>query len=128
MCLIFLLNIYILLTLIRIAESDALLNTLKVMVKKVVSFFYPKDPSSDAWTPELLDGMSNRCRDVILDNMKQAASLTLMILKSLYPRADFNAAGDDFAVTCTGEEALKLVEDSALMVDRIVDMIPIDMS
>jgi roadblock/LC7 domain-containing protein len=72
--------------------------------------------------------MSNRCRDVILDNMKQAASLTLMILKSLYPRADFNAAGDDFAVTCTGEEALKLVEDSALMVDRIVDMIPIDMS
>jgi hypothetical protein len=60
--------------------------------------------------------------------MKQAASLTLGILKSLYPRADLDAAGDDFAVTCIGGEALKLVEDSALTVERIVDMVPIDMS
>jgi hypothetical protein len=98
------------------------------MVKKVVSFFYPKDTSSDAQTPQLLDGLSNRCREVILANMKQAASLTLRILKSLYPRDDLDAAGDDFATTCTDKEALKLVEDSTLMVDHIVDMVPIDMS
>jgi hypothetical protein len=60
--------------------------------------------------------------------MKQVASLTLRILKSLYPRADLDAAGDGFMMTCTGEEALKLVEDSALTADRIVDMVPIDMS
>jgi hypothetical protein len=60
--------------------------------------------------------------------MKQTASLTLGILKSLYPRADLDAAGDDFAVTCTAGEALKLMEDSALTVERIVDMVPIDMS
>jgi hypothetical protein len=60
--------------------------------------------------------------------MKQATSSTLGILKSLYPRADLGIVGDGFAVTCTGEEALKLMEDSALMVDRIVDMVWIDMS
>jgi hypothetical protein len=39
-----------------------------------------------------------------------------------------DAAGDGFAATYIGEEALKLVEDSALMADRIVDMVRIDMS
>jgi hypothetical protein len=98
------------------------------MVKKAVSFFYRKDPSLDARTPQLLDGLPNRCWEVILANMKQAASLTLGILKSLYPRADLDAVGDDFAVICTSKEALKLVEDYALTADRIVDMVPVDMS
>jgi hypothetical protein len=128
MCLVFLLNIYILLTPIRITESDAELNTLKVMVKKVVSFFYPKDPSSDARTPQLINVLPNRCQDANLVNMKQAVSLILSILKSLYPRADLDVAGDGFAVTCTGEESLKLMKDSAFTADRIIDMVHIDMS
>jgi hypothetical protein len=128
MCLVFLLNIYILLTPIRITESDAELNTLKVMVKKVVSFFYPKDPSSDAGTPQLINVLPNRCQDANLVNMKQAVSLTLSILKSLYPRADLDVAGDGFAVTCTGEESLKLMKDSAFTADYIIDMVHIDMS
>jgi hypothetical protein len=133
MCLVFLLYIYIyiyiytLLTPIQIVESNVELNTLKVMVKKAVSFFYLKDPSSDARTLQLLDGLSNRCQEVILTNMKQSTSLTLRILKSLYPRADLDAAGDGFAVTCNGEEALKLM-DSTLTTDCIVDMVPVDMS
>jgi hypothetical protein len=98
------------------------------MVKKVVSFFYPKDPSLDTRTPQLLDGLLNRFREVILANMKQVESLTLGILKSLYPRADLDAVGDGFAVTCISEENLKLMEDSALIADRIVDMVPVDMS
>jgi hypothetical protein len=98
------------------------------MVKKAVSFFYPKDPSSDVRTSQLLDDLLNQCREVILANMKQAGSLTLGILKSLYPRADLDVVGDGFAVTCISEEALKLVEDSALMADRIGDMVLIDMS
>jgi hypothetical protein len=72
--------------------------------------------------------MLNRCWEVIIANMKQAVSLTLRIPKSLYPWADLDVAGDGLAVTCTDEEALKLVEDSALTVDRIVDMVRIDMS
>jgi hypothetical protein len=48
--------------------------------------------------------------------MRQLASLTLVILKSLYPRADLDAAGEGFVLTCSDEEALKLIEDSAVMV------------
>jgi hypothetical protein len=33
-----------------------------------------------------------------------------------------------FTVTCSDEEALKLIEDSAVMVGHIIDMRPIDMS
>jgi hypothetical protein len=55
--------------------------------------------------------------------MKQAVSLTLGILKSLYPRVDLDVAGDGFAATYTDEEGLKLVKDSTLTVDRIVKMV-----
>jgi hypothetical protein len=60
--------------------------------------------------------------------MKQLVSLTLKILKSLYPQADLDAVGEDFTMTCSDEEALKLVEDSAVMVRQVVDMIGVDMS
>jgi hypothetical protein len=55
-------------------------------------------------------------------------SLTLCILKSLYPWADLDAAGEGFAVTCSDEEALKLVEDSAKIAEQVVDMLGVDMS
>jgi hypothetical protein len=60
--------------------------------------------------------------------MMQSVSLTLKILMSLYPRADLDAAGDGFAVTCTDEEAFKLMEESALTANHITDMVPVDMS
>jgi hypothetical protein len=47
---------------------------------------------------------------------------------SLYPRADFNTVGDGFAATNTDEQALKLVEDSAVTADHMLDMILLDMS
>jgi hypothetical protein len=36
--------------------------------------------------------------------------------------------GEGFAVTCNDEEALKLVEDSAMMVGLVIDMLGVDMS
>jgi hypothetical protein len=60
--------------------------------------------------------------------MKQLVSLTLEILKSLHPRADLNAADEGFAATCNDNEASKLVEDSAVIVERIIDMLLVDMS
>jgi hypothetical protein len=98
------------------------------MVKKTVSFFYPKDSSSDAWAPQLLDGLPNWCQEVILTNMKQAVSLTLGILMSLCTWADLDAAGDSFVATFTDKEGLKLMEDYALMTNRIVDMVSVHMS
>jgi hypothetical protein len=65
---------------------------------------------------------------IMLANMMQLASLTLRILKSLYPWADLDMAGEGFIVTCSGKEALRLVEDSAMTVGHIVDMLPVDMS
>jgi hypothetical protein len=72
--------------------------------------------------------MLTRSQEVILANMKQSATLTLGILKSLYLLANLDAMGEAFAVTCTNEEALKLVEGSTMMVDRIIEMLSVDMS
>jgi hypothetical protein len=44
------------------------------------------------------------------------------------PPADLDAVGDGIVVTYIDEEALKLVEDSALMADHIVDTVLVDMS
>jgi hypothetical protein len=53
--------------------------------------------------------------------MRKASRLTLRILKSLYPRADLGAAGEGFAATCFNDEANKLVEDSTMMVTRVIE-------
>jgi hypothetical protein len=37
-------------------------------------------------------------------------------------------AGEGFIVTCSGKEALRLVEDSAMTAGHIVDMLLVDMS
>jgi hypothetical protein len=60
--------------------------------------------------------------------MRQLTSLTLGILRSLYPQADLDVAGEGFAVTCSDEEALKLVKDSAKTASQVVDMLGVDMS
>jgi hypothetical protein len=78
--------------------------------------------------PQVLDSLSTRSREIILANMRQSASLTLRILKSLYPRAELDAASEGFVVTCSDEEVLKLVEDSDVMVGQIVDMVGVDKS
>jgi hypothetical protein len=76
----------------------------------------------------MLDSLPTRSREIILANMRKSASLTLRILKSLYPRADFDVAGVGFTVTCSDLEAIKLVEDSAVMAGQVVDMLGVDMS
>jgi hypothetical protein len=47
---------------------------------------------------------------------------------SLYPRADLDTVGEGFAMTCSDEEAVKLVDDSAVVAGQIVDMLGVDMS
>jgi hypothetical protein len=98
------------------------------MVENVVAFLYPSDPSTVARAPQLLDGPPNRSCEVVLINMKKSASLTLMILKSLYPRADLDAVGQGFVSSYIEEEASKLVEDSGVTAECILDMLPVDMS
>jgi hypothetical protein len=78
--------------------------------------------------PQLLDSLPARSRAIVLTNMRQSTSLTLETLKYLYPWADLDAAGEGFTVTCSDEEALKLIEDSVVMVRHIVDMLGVDIS
>jgi hypothetical protein len=85
------------------------------MVDNAVAFFYPVESSSEAHTPQMLDSLLMRPQEIILTNMRQSVSLTLRILKSLYPGADLDAAGEGFTMTCSNEEDLKLVEDSVVM-------------
>jgi hypothetical protein len=98
------------------------------MVENVVVFFYPDDSSTIARAPQILDGLPTQSCEVILTNMKQSASLTLGIMKSLYPQADLDVVGEGFAASYTEGEDSKLVEDSTLMAKCIIEMLSVDMS
>jgi hypothetical protein len=119
--------VYFLTNPLRLAESDADLNALNVMLENAIAFFYPGESSTRKHAPQMLHCLPRRSCEIILTNMKQSASLTLGILKSQYPRADLEVAGEGFTVTCSDEEALKLIEDSAMMAGHIIDMLPVDM-
>jgi hypothetical protein len=98
------------------------------MVENAIAFFYPVESSTGTRAPQMLDNLPLRLWEISLANMKQSASLTLGILKSLYPRANLNVTSEGFATTCSDEEALKLIEDSAVIAGHIVDMLSVDMS
>jgi hypothetical protein len=68
---------------LQLTETDAELNALYAMVENTVSFFYPSDSSTTSRAPQMLDSPLTQSQEVILTNMKQLASLTLGILKSL---------------------------------------------
>jgi hypothetical protein len=98
------------------------------MVENTITFFYPDESSIGTCAPQMLDSLPSRSREIILINMKQSVSLTLGILKSLYPRVDLDTTGEGFTATCSDDEALKLVEASVVTVGHIVDMLLVDMS
>jgi hypothetical protein len=98
------------------------------MVDNTVAFFCPGESSSRTQAPQMLDSLPTRSREIILANMRQSATLTLDILKSLYPWADLDAAGEGFTVTYSNQEALVLIEDSAMIARHIMDMPGVDMS
>jgi hypothetical protein len=113
------------LTLLRLAELDAELNTLKTMVGNMIAFLYPSESSTGSRAPQMLDSLMTRFPEIILTNIKQSVSLTLRILN---PQAGLDEVGEGFAATCSDEESFKLIEDSAVIAGHIVDMLPLDMS
>jgi hypothetical protein len=68
------------------AGAEAELWALKAIAENVIAYFYPKDPDSVARALDLLDMLLTWSWEVIISNMRKASSLTLEILKSLYPR------------------------------------------
>jgi hypothetical protein len=60
--------------------------------------------------------------------MRQSASLTLRILKSLYPQANLYVTSEGFKANYTEDEANKLIEDSVVKAGQIVEMLQVNMS
>jgi hypothetical protein len=58
----------------------------------------------------LLDMLPTRYQEIIISNMRKTSSLTLSILKSLYPQADLDAVGEGFATTCTEKRLTHVIE------------------
>jgi hypothetical protein len=54
--------------------------------------------------------LSTLSREVIISNMSKASSLTLRILKSLYPEGNLDTTGEGFAATCSEEEDDDLIQ------------------
>jgi hypothetical protein len=75
----------------------------------------------------LLDMLLTRSREVILSNIRKTSILTLRILKSLYPQANLDVAGEGFVVTCSEDKGNKLVEDSTVMATQVIEMLLVDM-
>jgi hypothetical protein len=78
------------------AAAEAELKALTTMVENIVEYFYPKHADAKQRAPELMDALPTRSREIIKMNMLKALSLTLAILKSLYPRVDLVAVGEGF--------------------------------
>jgi hypothetical protein len=98
------------------------------MAENAMAYFYPEDPNFAARAPMLQDMLPTRSREIIISNMRKASSLSLRILKTLYPRADLDLSGEGFMMTCIEEEADKLVEDSIEMMTRVIEILLVDMS
>jgi hypothetical protein len=98
------------------------------MVQNAITFFYPGESSISMRDPQILDNLPTRSQEIILANMKKSVNLTLGVLKSLYPQANFDTASESFTATYSDDEALKLVKDFAVTARHIVDMLLIDMS
>jgi hypothetical protein len=94
----------------------------------VVVYFYPQDSDTAPRAPELLDMLSTRSREIIISNMRKASSLTIRILKSLYPMLDLGTVDMGFTATCTKDEVTNLVQGFLETVTEIIEIIPINMS
>jgi hypothetical protein len=90
-------------------DMEAELRTLKAIGKNTVAYFYPQDLDTMSRAPELLDMLPTRSQEVIISNMRKVSSLTLGILKSLYPKADLGATAERFTTMCSEDEATNLV-------------------
>ena len=67
--------------------------------------------------------MLDKTRELMKNRMLRASSLTLGILKSLYPRASLDIAREGFAKDCEPTRASQLVKDSVAAASEIIEMI-----
>jgi hypothetical protein len=79
------------------------------MAENAVTYFYLQDSDTTQRALELRDMLPTQSWEIIHSNMMKVLSLTIDILKSLYPKADLGATGEGFTATCREELANDLV-------------------
>jgi hypothetical protein len=107
--------------LLAAAQLEA--TSLATAASKVVGRFYPDQPHPSSQLPELLSAVPEKAKEQSKKEAIKASSLTLGILKSLYPRADLDVAKEGFAKGCTSARAMELVKDSIEAATSIVEML-----
>jgi hypothetical protein len=105
------------------AAAELELSSLRTAAEKVVSYFYSDQAHAASQVPELLSAAPDKARELMKKKMLRASSLTLGVLKSLYPRANFDIAGEGFAKDCEPARAAQLVKDSVAAATEIIEMI-----
>jgi hypothetical protein len=93
-----------------------------------MAYFFTQYSNTTSWAPELLGMLLTQSREVIASIMKNAWSLTVGILKSLYLKANLDEVGEGFVATCSEEEAVDLVQSFIETMTQVIEMILIDMS
>jgi hypothetical protein len=69
--------------------------------------------------------VSDKSRELIKKQILMASSLTLGVLKSLYPHANLDVVGEGFTKDCDQAQAAQLIKDSLQAAAQIIDMINI---
>jgi hypothetical protein len=96
------------------------------MVDKAVAFFYQGESSEVPHPPDARQSAHKFSRnyscqyEVVNESNSQDFEVSI-------PRADLDSTGKGFMVTCSNEEALKLIKDSAVIVGQVVEMLGVDM-
>ena len=107
------------------AAAELELSSLRTAAEKVVSYFHSGQAHTASQVPKLLAAVPNKTRELMKKRMLKASSLTLGILKSLYPHANLDVAGEGFAKDCEPARASQLVKDSVTAATEIIEIIQI---
>ena len=88
----------------------------------MIKYFTPHtDPTIGM--ANLLNKIPNQARDWVRRIAERSSQVTMGILKSLYPRANIDAAGDGWAQDVTQDQAGALADSSQSAAERVTRML-----
>jgi hypothetical protein len=97
------------------------------MVDNAVAFFYQGE-SSEAPHPRDARQSAHKVSRNYSCQYEAVSESNSQDFEVSIPRADLDSTDEGFVVTCSNEEALKLIKDSAVIVGQVVEMLGVDMS
>ena len=99
------------------------LELLHQTLRSTLEYFYPGVDLSDSELPCLLSTLPARIRGCVKTATIKAGSLTLGILKSLYPKAALEVIADGWAAEITKDDACRLMQSFRDVAFKLVPML-----